>query len=448
MAIIFGTLAVGYCSWRWHIHREIQDHLAGFKAAGCPTTPAKLDAYYTPVPAAENAATLLTNAFTKLSVADTNNPDLPLIGKGMLPGRTNGLTTAQTAAVRICLEKNAEALRLMREALERPRCRYPIQLTNGWQTLLPHLTHIVDLSRLLELEAMLATDDSEAMRSIKDLLRLEATLKNEPVGVSLRVRFRLRAMALRATEHLLTAHPLADASLAELEGILPRVWQTNDFSRAIAGDVTNAREFYEVRPWQIMSYIDHMGDDAPWDPDAPVKPWDLLGSLLVEPLAFQSANYLTLIETQTALYHASQLSTTERRSLIGAAMAPFPDVKKSRPSRGKIFWNRNKILAGMLLPSLAETAPKDTSSLAHLRGAALGLAIERYRNAHDGALPRTLDKLVPDYVAHLPSDPFGGEPLRFKRLKTGYAIFRLDSVIPEGEEQKKVDYEYLFVVER
>ena len=116
MAIIFGTLVVGYCSWRWRLHREIQGHLATFKAAGCPTTPAELDAYYTAVPAGENAATLLTNAFARLVVSDTNNPNLPLIGKGKLPNRTNGLTSAQAAAVRACLAENTEALRLLREA--------------------------------------------------------------------------------------------------------------------------------------------------------------------------------------------------------------------------------------------------------------------------------------------------------------------------------------------
>ena len=448
MAAIFGALVLAYSLWRWNLHREIQGHLAYFKAAGCPTTPAELDVYYTPVPAGENAATLLTNAFARLAVADTNNPNLPLIGKGKLPDRTNGLTSAQAAAVRACLAENTEALRLMREALQRPQCRYPINLTNGWQTRLPHLARLVSLGRLLELEAMAATDAPEAIQSITDLLRLEATLKNEPVGVSLTVRFRLRAIALRATERLLTARPMADAQLADLEGRLSHVWQPDEFSRAIAEQVSNAREFYEVKPWQIIPYIDHMGDDAAWNPDTPEKPMDLLGGLLVEGLAFQSANYLTLVETQAALYHASQSPTPERRSKIKAAMSPFPAVQKPRPSSRSIFWNRNKILAGMLLPSLAEIAPKDTSSLAHLHAAVLGLAIERYRNAHDGTLPKTLNKLVPDYLAQLPVDPITGEPLRFKRLKTGYAFFRVESVVPEGEEQRKVDYEYLFVVER
>ena len=448
MAAIFGALVVCYFSWRWHLHREIHGHLAYFKAAGYPTTPVELNTFYTAVPAGENAALLLTNAFAKLAVRDTNNPNLPLVGTAPMPGRTNTLTSARAAAVLACLVDNAEALRLLRVALVRPQCRYPIGLTNGWQTRLPHLAQIVSFGRLLELEALTAAEAPLAIQSITDLFRLEATLKNEPASISLIVRFRLRTIALRTMERLLSTHTLTDGQLASLEKLLPEVWQPADFSRAIAGEICMAREFYEIRPWQVFGYIASFGTEADWDPDAPLKPLDTLSGSLVEVLAFQSENYLLLIETQAALHRASQASTPERQPLVKAAMSQVPNVSKPRSRFQSVFWKRNKILAGMLLPSLAEIAPKDASSLAHLRAATLALAIERFRNAHAGALPQTLKNLVPDDLTKIPSDPSTGESLSFKRLNHGYAIFRLGSVVAEGEEQPKVDSEYLFIVER
>ena len=40
------------------------------------------------------------------------------------------------------------------------------------------------------------------------------------------------------------------------------------------------------------------------------------------------------------------------------------------------------------------------------------MALERYRIAH-GRWPDTLDKLVPEYLASIPLDPFDGRPLRY-----------------------------------
>lgn len=59
-----------------------------------------------------------------------------------------------------------------------------------------------------------------------------------------------------------------------------------------------------------------------------------------------------------------------------------------------------------------------------------GLAVERYRLAR-GALPETLRDLVPTYIPDVPSDPFDGKPLRYKRLERGYVIY---SVGPDGND--------------
>jgi hypothetical protein len=51
------------------------------------------------------------------------------------------------------------------------------------------------------------------------------------------------------------------------------------------------------------------------------------------------------------------------------------------------------------------------------------LAAERWRRAHAGTAPVSLQALVPDYVAGVPQDPFTGEPLRYRVDATGYTIY-------------------------
>ena len=50
------------------------------------------------------------------------------------------------------------------------------------------------------------------------------------------------------------------------------------------------------------------------------------------------------------------------------------------------------------------------------------VAIERYRIANNGALPRNLQELVPKYLAEIPIDAAKGEPLVFESLPGGYQV--------------------------
>lgn len=62
-------------------------------------------------------------------------------------------------------------------------------------------------------------------------------------------------------------------------------------------------------------------------------------------------------------------------------------------------------------------------TLALCRTAETAMALERYRLGHAGQLPASLNTLAPVYLNQVPLDPFNGQPLRFKRLPKGYAIY-------------------------
>jgi hypothetical protein len=57
-----------------------------------------------------------------------------------------------------------------------------------------------------------------------------------------------------------------------------------------------------------------------------------------------------------------------------------------------------------------------------LRCTVAALAVERYRLAH-GQWPESLDSVVPEYLPAAPTDPFDGQPLRFRRLENGLVIY-------------------------
>jgi hypothetical protein len=67
------------------------------------------------------------------------------------------------------------------------------------------------------------------------------------------------------------------------------------------------------------------------------------------------------------------------------------------------------------------------TDLAIRRTAIAALAIERFRRAHDGVPPASLQALVPDYIAAVPVDPFSGMPLVYHTTADHYDVYSIDS---------------------
>jgi hypothetical protein len=67
---------------------------------------------------------------------------------------------------------------------------------------------------------------------------------------------------------------------------------------------------------------------------------------------------------------------------------------------------------------------------AELRCGVVLAALERYRRANQ-RWPDALVDLVPTYLSDVPLDPFGGAPLRYRRLDDGVVIY---SVGPDGKD--------------
>ena len=64
--------------------------------------------------------------------------------------------------------------------------------------------------------------------------------------------------------------------------------------------------------------------------------------------------------------------------------------------------------------------------LAARRLAIAVIAIERFRRAHGGALPASLDALAPALIPAVPQDPFSGAPLLYRHDEAGYVVYSVD----------------------
>ncbi|HWQ91866.1 MAG TPA: hypothetical protein VN673_09350, partial [Clostridia bacterium] len=81
------------------------------------------------------------------------------------------------------------------------------------------------------------------------------------------------------------------------------------------------------------------------------------------------------------------------------------------------------------------TLDKDAEFTARMRVAQTALAVERYRLAHQGALPESLDDLTPACLPKLLTD-LDGTPLHYQKRPAGFIVYStgLDGVDDGGME--------------
>jgi type II secretory pathway pseudopilin PulG len=80
------------------------------------------------------------------------------------------------------------------------------------------------------------------------------------------------------------------------------------------------------------------------------------------------------------------------------------------------------LLARLMVPAADKMVEADKRSRAVLRTMIAGLAAERYRLAN-GDFPASLQVLTPRFLTEVPSDPYDGAALRFRRLPDGIVIY-------------------------
>ncbi|MGN6385565.1 MAG: hypothetical protein ACTHMT_04935, partial [Verrucomicrobiota bacterium] len=108
-----------------------EKRVLALRQAGLPTSPAELDEYYSHPPDSENAALLVDQAIEEYHRGSVDLPSTPPPG--------DALSAAALEEVANVLDNNQPVLEKLVAASKLKESRYPIDLTPGFNALLPHL---------------------------------------------------------------------------------------------------------------------------------------------------------------------------------------------------------------------------------------------------------------------------------------------------------------------
>lgn len=282
---------------------------------------------------------------------------------------------------------------------------------DGIGTLLPHIDPVHKVLGLLEVDglyASLTNDPERAMVAAICCVQVGRSIGDEPFLISQLMRMRAAVVATRILSQTLARSPVREEMVADLQARLTAELDPNRFYRAWLMERATMNQVYQnFREGRdtVRAFVARYGLSVP-------------GPVEVQSLLFagqENGEHLATLEHANELVAVSRAPEEERLRL----------AKRIRPAalRGSVV---AKLFLGLCGPDVTTAFERELNLTVSVRCAVVAIVCERHR-LRTGTWPKTLDELPQP----LPSDPFTGQPLKYKLEDGGAVIY---SVGPDGED--------------
>jgi hypothetical protein len=445
--VLMGLIAF-YFIYRYTLMRDVQLRIDAIHRAGFPATSAELNKWYVQPPPGENAADIYIQAFSHFDVWTNRDAHfsptaggkdqtkfmsptagkrdlLPIVGMAKLPPDYGPLPEEQEKLVAEYLSDNAEALKLLHQAASMKYCRYPADLAEGGMVSLRHIGSLRQAEKLLELEVIHALDQKQQAQAVESAiaaLSASRSLNEEPMLISYLVQVACEGLALENVKRIVNTASLTDSQLMQLSAALQESDNLPSLTRAMVGERCFEGDiFQDVRSGKTPLkdvYIVEERLDLPIFLVATYK----LSRLL-------DLDYRTYLDSMDGFIMATQLPPPQN---VAAAQVVETTVQQLPLHR--------RVLSGTFTVGLDRAIMNACRNAAQLRNAQVVIAIERYRLANN-KLPDQLSNLVPTFLASVPSDPFDGKPLGYKKTSDSYTVYSVGESPRDNNGKEKSESE-------
>jgi hypothetical protein len=323
------------------------------------------------------------------------------------------------ADVLMALSKYDSVIEDLRAASRLPDSRFPLEYTNESPSdiLLPHLSALKICSQVLQLRSLAELQNAQPDKAAEDVklaLQLTDKIHTEPFLISHLVRIAMAQITLQPIWEGLAEHKWSDDQLVALETELAKLDFLADYQLSMRGELgCHDGEIDHLRrhPEELRDLVYNFGDDS--NQPHPFVPEGLFVRLVPAGWFYQNqfkcdrmmVNYFIPVADVAQGIFVPDLARRGDAALKA-------DTKSASPFN---------LLERLMLPALGNAAKKFAWGQASLDLARTALALERYRLAH-GEFPEALDALAPQFIAKVPHDVIGGQPLKFRREANGQFV--------------------------
>jgi hypothetical protein len=398
----------------------LRSTLDEMQAAGLPMT---LEEIVAPTPDdADNAAIPLKQAFLGFSEGEAEQFTFAQVvtdvtDKALFTGEESifFLDDAQRAVLAEALQQPifVDNMALLEQAAELPACDFGLDYSLGPALLLPHLSPIRNVVRLLGLRSALRStegDLSGALADVERMLRISSHLQHEPIIISYLVLVACDSISVACLSGIAAQSdcPLPEAETA---GVIAELERHRTQARLLAENAYDGERIL-LGTWcfeGLLSGNQELLEEA-MAGDGQVA---LLAKLPIKPLFKVDYNAYLKIMRQYR----------ENASLPYTELAGARDIEM--PPRYCLFTH-------MIAPALGSASQRIALHKSALQIAQVGLRLQAYRHAN-GAYPQTLTPLGDDIL-----DPTTDKPYLYSASDGDYQLYSLgiDGVRDEGRGRK------------
>jgi hypothetical protein len=318
------------------------------------------------------------------------------------------------ADVLLALSKYDSTIEELRGAAALPASRFPLNYDSEepYSILLPHLAPAKGCAVVLRLRALAELEAGQSEPALADIslaLRLTEKIRSEPFLISQLVRIAMLQITVQPVWEGLAQHRWTDAQLSELDQQLAALDFVADYQTAMRAEIAwQAAEMDVLRhhPNQLcnMEFYDFGEGGSTRLPDLP-------GHLIPSGWFYQNELRSSQFILEQFLPIGDVRQQTFSRTLVEQADEALRTMRRTPYS----------MLGKMFLFGLKNSPRKFALAQTTVNLARTACALERHRLAH-GKYPETLDALAPQFIAKVPHDPIGGQPLHYRPTDDGQFI--------------------------
>ena len=379
-------------TWDYVEARRLAALVDGIRASGEPVSLARVVRRAEPGDAAryyDAAAALLDTSGLYEAQGIMRRLDFPH-GEGM---------DALVADIRAWLAKNGEAEALLARATGRDFGAYAPGTDYSYRT--DRLLGLAALADLRAIERNEAGDPEGAARAMLQQMEIARPLQATSNDLGVLTGAMVIGRAISSLGPILERQPSGEVLVA-LQNALAR----QDRDGVIEQALLSERAFILGQYWDPGSR---------WFTTPAREPLLRPGGLILRPYVMHLVT--RQVQTMNALLETARKPWPQRLDV-----PPLP----GGPPRGsgRLFLARASHSQWATINAHRTRTRYAAAMLAGIRTAITAVAVERYRQAHNGSLPTQLESLVPQLPA-VPIDPFSGRPVLYQASGAGYTVYSL-----------------------
>jgi hypothetical protein len=323
------------------------------------------------------------------------------------------LTEEQTRELSAMLKKLDPALKEAAGLKDLPHGRYQVQ----W-LFLGALTRLASgsartVAGLLQMDGWVKSQDGNVDGALDDallILNVGRSVGDEPSAISQLIRMSCQALGVHVCERVLAQGASSDGSLARMEKALLEEGKDPLVLYALRGERAHFHRLAEAVRSGETSLATGAGVRTPG-----VSLGSSMWAGFAETIVMRR-NHAPGLHLSTQLVEIAKLLVEQQG----------PEIKKLQAGVTSL-----PVLVALQFPAHEKVFQAFARTQAMLRTATVGVAVERYRLSK-GRWPENLAEVgQAALIQEIPTDPYNGEPVRYRRLKDGVVIY---SVGPDGKD--------------